>query len=44
MTTTIEVSAAEFARTHRGLITVLKAVAQAGDKGITTRSCLTKLV
>jgi hypothetical protein len=37
---TIEVSAAEFARTNRGLITVLKAVQKHGDEGIPTRKLL----
>ena len=36
----IEISAEEFARTNRGLITVLKAVAQAGNDGISTRKLL----
>jgi hypothetical protein len=40
MTLTIEVSAAEFARMNKGLITVLKAVQKAGDEGISTRRLL----
>jgi hypothetical protein len=40
---TIEVSASEFARTNKGLITVLKAVAAAGDDGITTRKLYKKI-
>jgi hypothetical protein len=39
----IEVSAVEFVRMNKGLITVLKAVAQAGDDGITTRKLLRKI-
>ena len=41
--TVIEISAEEFARTNKGLITVLKAVAQAGDNGISTRKLLYKI-
>ncbi len=37
---TIEVSAAEFARTNKGLIKVLKSVAKAGDDGIPTRKLM----
>jgi hypothetical protein len=40
MTLTIEVSAAEFARMNKGLITVLKAVQKSGDEGISTRRLL----
>ena len=39
----IEISAEEFARTNRGLITVLKAVAAADDEGITTRRLFKKI-
>ena len=39
----IEISAEDFARTNKGLITVLKAVAQAGDDGITTRKLLKRI-
>ena len=41
--TNIEISASEFARTNKGLITVLKAVSAAGDDGITTRKLLRKI-
>lgn len=40
MTLDIEVSAAEFARMNKGLITVLKAVQKAGSEGISTRKLL----
>jgi hypothetical protein len=36
----IEVSAAEFARMNKGLITVLKAIQKAGNEGIPTRRLL----
>jgi hypothetical protein len=39
----IEVSPEEFARTNKGLITVLKAVASAGEDGITTRKLFKKI-
>ena len=39
----IEISAEEFARTNRGLITVLKAVAGSGKEGIPTRKLLNKI-
>jgi hypothetical protein len=41
--TFIEIPAEEFARTNRGLITVLKAVAESGDDGIPTRKLLRKI-
>lgn len=39
----IEISVSDFARTHKGLITLLKAVAKAGPDGITTRKLYTKI-
>jgi hypothetical protein len=43
MANTIEISAAEFARFNKGLITVLKAVQSAGADGISTRRLLYKI-
>jgi hypothetical protein len=40
---TIEIPVEEFARTNKGLITVLKAVAAAGEDGITTRKLYRKI-
>ncbi len=39
----IEVSAVEFARTNKGLITVLKAIAESDKRGIPTRKLLNKI-
>ncbi|MFL6483766.1 MAG: hypothetical protein ACJ70Z_03500 [Nitrososphaera sp.] len=36
----VEVSASDFARMNKGLITVLKAIQKAGDDGIPTRKLL----
>jgi len=41
--TTVEIPAEEFARTNRGLINVLKAVAESGNDGIPTRKLLYKI-
>jgi hypothetical protein len=43
MTSFIEVSAADFARMNKGLITVLKAVRAAGKGGISTRKLYNKI-
>jgi hypothetical protein len=43
MTIIIEISAEEFARTNRGLITVLKAIAESGKDGIPTRKLLNRI-
>lgn len=40
MTLDIEVSALEFARMNKGLITVLKVIQKAGNEGISTRNLL----
>lgn len=43
MTIIIEVSAEEFARTNKGLVTVLKTITESGDDDVSTRKLLHKI-